>query len=120
MENSTPNKFYRYETVQYASLGMDGDFEIPKIPNPKVELRTYNLLKETPKGYWIGYESLEIGSLRSKGIWVSKTSRKRFAYPTKKEALDNFIKRNEKRIEILKRQIFSCQIAVMSAKEINI
>lgn len=120
MKNLEPNKFYRYEAVQYASLGWDGDYEIPSIPNINLQLRTYNLLRETPKGYWIGYGCLEIGSLRSEGIWVSKTSRKRFAYPTKEEALDNFIKRNQKRIKILKGQIESCEIAVMLAKKITL
>lgn len=108
--------FYRYEAVQYASLGIDGDYESPKIPNPKVELREYNLWKETLKGYWIGYGDLGEGKLRSNGRWVSKTSKRRFAYPTKKEALENFIKRNERRIKILKYQAWSCELAVMTAK----
>jgi len=56
------------------------------------------------------------GNLRSNGIWISKNSKKRYAYPTKKEALENFIKRNERRIEILKYQAWSCEIAVYEAK----
>ena len=112
--------FYRYEAVEYASLGIDGDYESSKIPNPKVELKTYNLFKETPKGYWIGYGSLGNRKLRGHGHWVSKTSKKRFAYPTKKEALENFIKRNEWRVMILKRQIWSCDLAIMRAKSMSI
>ena len=108
--------FYRYEAVQYASLGIDGEYENPKIPNPKVVLREYNLWKETLKGYWIGYGDLGEDKLRSNGRWVSKTSKRRFAYPTKKEALENFIKRNERRIKILKYQVWSCELAVMTAK----
>ena len=34
----------------------------------------------------------------------------------KKEALENFIKRNERRIKILKYQAWSCEIAVYEAK----
>jgi len=112
-------EFYRYEKVQYASLGIDGDFENSKIPNPKIELRIFNLFKETPKGYWVGYGSFEKGSLRSQGHWVSKSSIKRFAYPSKKEALENFIKRNEKRIRILEYNLWSCKIAINLAKNIN-
>ena len=113
-------KFYRYEAVQYASMGTDGEYVSPKIPNPKVELRTYNLLKETAKGYWIGYGSLGHEKLKSQGKWVSKTATKRFAYPTKKEALYNFIKRNERRIKILKYQELSCIMAVGIAKSIQL
>lgn len=112
------NSFYRYEAVQYASLGVDGEYESPEIPNPKVELRTYNLFKETTKGYWIGYGNLCEGKLRSQGKWVSKTSVKRFAYPTKKEALENFIKRTEKRVKILKYQLWSCELSIINAKGI--
>lgn len=110
------SKFYRYEAVQYASLSNDGDYETLKIPNPKMVLRTYNLWKETPKGYWIGYGTFNVGNLRSNGRWVSKTSKKRYAYPTEKEALVNFIKRNERRIEILNYNVWSCELAVKAAK----
>ena len=51
-------KFYRYEIVVYAVMGDDGDYTDSHLPNPKLELRTYDLFKETPKGYWIGYGSL--------------------------------------------------------------
>lgn len=113
MEQESDNSliyFYRYETMHYTSLCVDGEYNIA--PNIKVELRTYNLWKETPKGYWIGYGSLCEGKLRGYGIWVSKTSKKRHAYPTKKEALENFIKRTERRIKILESQVLSCKLAI--------
>ena len=40
------DKFYRYESVQYASLGFDGDFVSSAIPNPKLVLREFNIYKE--------------------------------------------------------------------------
>lgn len=103
--------FYRYEAIEYASTNIDGEYTSYKIPNPKVVLRTYNVLRETPKGHWIEY-----GLPSSKGKWVSKTSKKRYAYPTKIEALDNFIKRTEWRVAILKYQLWSCEISVNLAK----
>ncbi len=93
MENK---KFYRYETINYTNGKM-------------LQLIELNMHKETKKGFWIGYGSLEEGNLRSQSIWVSKTSVKRYAYPTPEEAQKNFIKRNEKRIKILKKQILSCE-----------
>ena len=77
----------------------------------------FNLLKETPKGYWIGYG----GVLGINGVkkWISKDSRKRYAYPTKKEALLNFTKRTQRRTEILESQLKTCLTALRLANEIN-
>jgi hypothetical protein len=113
-------KFYRYEAVQYAVLGFDGDFEPPKFIDPKIELRTYSLLKETPKGYWVSYGSFGSSYLRGKGKWISKTAKKRFAYTNKEEALNNFIKRTEKRLKILQDDVLHCKIAIEKAKKINL
>jgi hypothetical protein len=109
-------KFYRYEAVEY-SAGVDQfDEPIRKLfPDPKIELRTFNLHKETPKGYWIGYGHPDNG-LQSHSKWVSKTAKKRYAYPTKEEAMNNYIKRTEKRIEILKSQLQECQFGLSKAK----
>ena len=112
-------QFYRYEAVQYATTDHDGEYMSPLFPNPKVELRTFNLHKETPKGYWIGYGHMYPGFLKSQARWVSKTSRKRYAYPTKEEALKNFIARNERRVKILSWQIESCKAALQVAKNIK-
>jgi hypothetical protein len=108
-------KFYRYEIVEYATMDSEGEYMTPSVPNPKLELRTYNLFKETPKGYWIGYGSLGEHKYSWKK-WVSKTTKKRFAYPTEKEAIINFIKRTERRVEILDRQVWTCNISLNLAK----
>lgn len=109
-------KFYRYEAVQYAVIGDDGEYTSSSIPNPKLELREYDLLKETPKGYWIGYGSLSYSKYNWKK-WVSKTSKKKFAYLTAEEALINFIKRTERRIGILDNQLLACKISLSIAKQ---
>lgn len=101
-------KFYRYEIIEYASHDIDGELETPKFPNPTLVLSIYDLLKETSKGYWIGDFIFK--------KWISKTSKKRFAYPTKEEALTNFIKRTEKRIKILDWQIRACKVGLNRAK----
>lgn len=110
-------KFYRYEAVQYASMNSsDGEYTNSIHPNPTLELREYNLYKETNKGYWIGYGYFGIpDKLRGNAHWVSKTGKKRFAYPTKKEALIGYIKRTERRIKILTYQLDSCKISLSTA-----
>lgn len=107
--------FYRYNWQEYATHDIDGELISPQLPNPKIELQIFYLDKETPKGYWI----LLSPNSKSWRKWISKESKKRFAYPTKKEAMINFIKRTEKRMEILKHQLSCCQIAIDNAKYIN-
>jgi hypothetical protein len=116
MENK---EFYRYEAVQYSPTDYDGEYYSSVIPNPKIELRTFNLLKETLKGYWVGYGSLSEGSLRGQGRWVSKTAKKRYAYPTKEEALKNFTKRTEKRLKIAEETVRLCKIVLEKVKYVN-
>ncbi len=109
--------FYRYEIQNHATiLDGDADFVLPRFPNPSLNLNTYDLIKETPKGYWIT-DSLKYWMGYKK--WISKESKKRYAYPTKEEALKNFILRTTKRIKILKYQIDSCEIALNLAKNTN-
>lgn len=105
-------KFYRYEAIQYAEHDIDGELVSPKILNPTIELREYDILKETLKGYWIGHKKFPELSK----TWVSKTSKKKFAYSTKDEALINFIKRTEKRIKILEHQIIFSKIVLGKLK----
>jgi hypothetical protein len=110
-------KFYRYEVVEYAQKDYDGEYMNPTFPNPCLELREYDLIGETPKGYWVGYT---MGSSFIPKKWVSKTSKKRFAYPTTEEALTNFIKRTEKRMNILDWQLQVCKISINLAKNIKL
>jgi hypothetical protein len=112
-------KFYRYEARVYADIDYDGEFVSPTIRIPKIELITLNLHKETPKGYWIGYGQVSDG-FRSHSRWVSKDGRKRYAYPTKEEAMNNYIKRTEKRIKILKSQLEECEYGLMKAKAMKL
>lgn len=69
-------------------------------------LRTYKVIKETPCGYWVEVDLYDHPSGKR---WTSKHSRKRLAYPTKEEALDSFIARKRKQIEILEDQIHNAK-----------
>lgn len=99
--------FYRFEEVNYANIGI------------KVLERKYVLLKETPKGYWIKPIwdiSLNISLTRDFKTchrkWISKTSKRRYAYPTKGEALINFKARKRRQIQILTAQINNARVAL--------
>jgi hypothetical protein len=111
-------EFYRYEARTYANISGDDDYNrysLPLLPNVKVELITYNLHKETPKGYWVGFGNHVFGKLRGNSIWISKTSKRRRAYPTKEEALTNFITRTKRRAKILQSQLDICLTALSIA-----
>lgn len=112
-------KFYRYELIQYASIDSEAGYGNSLINFPRRNLlcHEYNLFKETPKGYWIGHGNIGEGSLRSEGHWVSKTAKKRYAYPTKTEALNNYILRTKKRKKILYGQIDSCSDGLALAEK---
>jgi hypothetical protein len=112
--------FYRYEYREYATVDQFGDFVSPVFPDPKIILEEYDLIKETPKGYWIGQFFLPFQGEPFFKKWVSKTATKRFAYPTKEEALTNLIKRTEKRLKILTRQADVCQVILTKAKTIKL
>lgn len=106
-------EFYRFTWHETASIDFDGEYVTPVFPNPKIILNKYRLIRETDKGYWIGLDGFSESFWKK---WVSKSSKKRFAYPTKKEALINFRKRNEHRAKILQRQL-DCCIIVTSYSE---
>jgi len=70
-------------------------------PVYRLQLLKLEVIKETPSGYWIKpYNSNWI-----KKKWVSKSGRKRYPYDTIQGVRTNFIKRNKKRLSILKNQI---------------
>lgn len=86
-------KFYRYNTNLCASGDDDYGFHV----SCRVELVEYDMIKETPKGYWIGYNLF-------RDTWfdkhfVLKDSKKKYAYPDKETALESFIIRKQRQIE---------------------
>ena len=90
-----------------------------------VILEKFKLFKETPAGYWIipEYWSVEEEMVEPRNTrynkWVSKTSRKRFAYPTKEEALFSFKARKRRQIPILKAQLECTKEALKVAENID-
>jgi len=95
-------KFYRYDI----SLLSD-QFSV------NIKLSEFKEISETKMGYWI--ENTRHGSGK---MWISKTSRKRYAYPTLKEAKISFIRRTERRYAILNSQMVKCRMALENVDEL--
>lgn len=85
-------KLYRYE---------------PSIIDDKLNLLSFDVIKETDKGYWI--------DLSYSKKWIKKDARKKYAYETPKLALYNFIKRYEKYLNILENKIGSVNLLLNDA-----
>jgi len=115
-------KFYRYEDML-----MDWDYRFNQPGRVSIYLIEFELINETTKGYWISkYPSKEY-SISNKRIpmvlspiseesiiekrWISKESRKKYAYPTKEEALSGFIARKNRQITILDRKLKQARVA---------
>jgi hypothetical protein len=110
-------QFYRYELRTYASMSTSEHSE-EYYTTCRLQELIYNLHKETPKGYWIGYGRPIEGELRSKSTWVSKTAKKRYAYPTKEEALDNYIKRALRYKYLLENKLSDCKYGLNLADKL--
>lgn len=89
---------YRIEYTYY--------FDNWDLPKGSLEIVKFTPISETPCGYWIQPNPY------CKKKWVSKTGKKRYAYPTIQEARVNFIKRTEKRLKILETQVDCVQDAL--------
>jgi hypothetical protein len=98
--------YYRYDDRTYVCIDEWG--EAYGSGDTSVECRSYPLLKKTTKGAWIGDKIYK--------KWVSNTSKKRFAYPTKEEALKSFILRKKRQINILEKRLDRAKIAINLAQ----
>ena len=107
-------KAYRYEDHLYGSG--DGSFEDPYRSFVRVELSEYEVVKETPKGYWVAYDSFS-GTPRH---FVRRDARKHFALLTKEEALESFKKRKERQIRLLKSRLDRAEQALSQAQRIDV
>ena len=109
-------KLYRYEDVVYANISISVDgYESYYPSEPKVELREYTVLKETPQGFWISFWGRNLFGSDKK--WVSKNSLKRFAYPDKTEALCSFMHRKSRQIKIYEARLNRARKAMKTAEQ---
>lgn len=99
---------YRYEDVQYAAMLDEFENQVG-VSRPELRLFTYPIKSRTPKGVW-----LDMGFGDRKFILL--TARKRYACPTREEALASFVARKERQADILGSQLARVQTVLEIAK----
>jgi hypothetical protein len=93
-----PEYLYRFDDMHYTT-------------GVRVEKRKFKVIKETPCGYWI-----KLFDCFDDKKWVSKTGKKRYAYPTEEEALTSFKARKRRQIEILESQLTRARVALQAVR----
>lgn len=101
--------WYRYTDSIVSSF--DAEYEYVVARSVRLSLNEYRVIKHTPKGVWL---DVGIGDRRL----VLRNSRKRFACPTKKEALESFIARKECQIKIFEHRLQTARTALAQAQHI--
>lgn len=109
---------YRYEDVA-VSTGYD-EWGYSSGSRVELYLREYPVLRETPKGVWI---SLSCGEFHALGDqcerFVLLGARRRFACPTREEALDSFLARKRRQLSIHKARIRHVESAIAAAEDVR-
>jgi len=100
-------EFYRIEEVHYEY-------------GPRLYMRKLYSIKETPCGHWIHtdpkFDENSIYFIGDRKRWISNTSRKRYAYPTLKEALIGYRARKRRQINILTARLDYARLALAEAE----
>lgn len=104
-------KWYRYVEDNHGCYsGYEGVYSGPH--GLRVCLQICPVVKHTPCGVWLWHDKRLYG-----GRWVSKTSNKRWAYPTKKLAWDSFKIRKNRQAGHLRSQLERAVAAISLADE---
>lgn len=102
--------WYRYEDRRYAAP-LD-EWERPcGSSRLVVELRQMDVTKVTPKGVWLG------GFYTRRFVLLE--ANKRYACPTKAEAMTSFLARKTKQASILRNQLRNVELAIQMGKELE-
>lgn len=109
--------YYRYDSRFYVTLCSDENKSVNDFLGSTCEVacEEYEVLKKTAKGVWVqdkygcGYKK-----------FVLNCARKRFAYPTKKQALESFIKRKQSQLKHLQRGLRDTNYSLSIALKMNI
>lgn len=110
---------YHYRIVEYFSAGVGLDWDCTctySLPRLHLILKQFPELKKTKCGVWInvGYAHSNSGKR-----FILNNSRKKFAYPSMKEAWDAFKFRKKRQVQILKTKLNDATLA-LTASELSL
>lgn len=91
-------------------------YDIAYTDGPKICCEEFEVVKPTPRGYW--FEHKEFRALFPERKWTSSNAMRRYAYPTKKEAMINYIARKFAQIRIYKGRLAMAAQALVKAQAI--
>jgi hypothetical protein len=113
-------KWYRYEATHYAAPA-DEFGESRGFGSTSIVLHEYEVARTTPKGVWlrIGFYG-DFAALDAHERFVLTSARKRFACPTKREAMDSFIARKKKEIRIYTARIERARGDLRAAESVTL
>lgn len=100
MESEETQYYYRYDGINFNRKS-------------RLYLSSYKVVGKTPKGVYIETENYE------KRLVINDW-RKKYAYPTKEEAMVAFIRRKERQIAILESQLHFAKVYLKIATSDNI
>lgn len=111
--------WYRFESHRYANLIGEDEFS----SSLRLDENRFRVLKVTPKGVWLapdygrndvfGRSKLDFSAFKR---FVLLTAQKRFAQPTKEEALLSFLARKSRQLSILRNQVKDAETAQRMAQ----
>jgi hypothetical protein len=102
------DKLYRYEDAIYSG-GVD-EWDNPLPGYVRVKLVELEVVKVTPKGVWINRARCK--------KFVLLTARKRYAAPSKEEALKDFLARKNRQLSILKNRVANVEGAILQVQHL--
>lgn len=118
-KNIAEEVWYRYDNWIEAQGGIDaiGEWVRTGPGHVRLKLSEFPVVSHTPKGVWLSWGFIDENGQYTKDRWVSNTSRKKFAYPTKEQALESFIARKRRQVLISKVRMIAAQDALYLAIE---
>lgn len=105
------SKCYRYKEQWFANRS-----------TPSISLIEFDILKETPQGYWIiesfmNYWYMDKEEKDKIKRWVKKDAKNSHAYDSKEKAWINFKKRKERQIEIVQDKLRRAKATLSEIKK---